>query len=65
MKGFIINGTLSPKHREASLELIEDDHTIELKHDSEIIARFSATGVKIQEIYKEADEWLRKNPQRL
>ncbi len=61
MKGFVINGTLAPRHREAGLELVEtDDHIVELRHNFEIITRFSATGVKIEEIYKEADKWLQQ-----
>jgi len=60
MRNFIIHGTLAPRHREAGLELTEDDHIIELKHNSEVIARFSAISVKVIEIHKEADKWLKE-----
>lgn len=61
MRDFVIRGTLAPRHREAGLELTEDDHIIELKHDTEAIARFSAISVEISEIHKEADKWLREH----
>jgi len=58
----ILNGSLSPRHREAGLELIEtDDHVLELRtHNAEIVARFSATSTTILEIHKEADKWLQQ-----
>jgi hypothetical protein len=59
MRDFVINGTLSPKHREAGLELTEDDHLIELKYDSKTVAAFSATSVTVAEIHKEANRWLK------
>ena len=42
------------------MELVEDNHTIELKHGKEVIERFSATGADPTEIIRRADEWLAK-----
>lgn len=58
----ILNGTLAPKHRTAGLELIEtDDHLLELRtYNAEVIARFSAIGVTVLEIHREADKWLQQ-----
>jgi hypothetical protein len=58
MHPFIINGTLAPRHREAGLELVEDDHIVELRHNGGSVAQFSATGTTVLEIHKAADKWL-------
>lgn len=63
MSETIINGTLCPRHRDAGLNLVEDDHCIKLQHPSQQapIATFSATGASPDEIIKEADKWLDQN----
>jgi hypothetical protein len=60
MNGFILTGSLAPRHRDAGLTLVEDEDFLQLKHDSqqEPIAVFSSKGAKIEEIVKEADKWL-------
>lgn len=54
-----INGTLSPKLREAGYELEEDDHVVTLKHLNEIVARFSAARATSASIHKTAEEHLK------
>jgi len=56
----ILDGTLAPRHRDAGLSLVEDEHFLQLKHNSqqEPLAVFSATGATIEEIIKEADRYL-------
>jgi hypothetical protein len=61
MNQFVISGTLAPRHRDVGLELTENDHTLELKdREGNSIAQFSATGVTIEEIYREADRYIEK-----
>ena len=62
MNNFVINGTLCPQHRDAGLTLVENEDFVELQHpdEKEPIARFSAKGVTIEEIHKEADKYIGK-----
>ena len=52
---------LLPMHLAKGLILDEDDtHTVLLKNDkSEIIARYSSTGVKAEQIRQDANRWLK------
>lgn len=59
VKDFRLTGSLAPHHREAGMELFEiDDHIIELRQHDKVIAHYSATGVTIEQIVKDADRWL-------
>ena len=44
---------LSPEARREGFSVTEDDHTLMLRKDGQVIARFSATGVKVDNILKE------------
>lgn len=49
---------LRPEHREAGLYLEENDHTLYLKRDDEILAKWSATGASRDSILNESDRYM-------
>lgn len=56
----ILKGALLPAHLTAGIELYEpDDHLIVLRCGGEVIATYSASGAKVEEIRKDATEWLK------
>lgn len=58
----VLKGALLPVHVAAGIELYEpDDHMLVLRCKSEVIATYSATSVKVEEIQKDATEWLEQH----
>ena len=58
----VLNGCLLESHREAGIELYEpDDHLLVLRCKGEVIATYSSISVRIEEIRKDATEWLREH----
>jgi len=51
----ILTRVLKEEHRQAGLYLEEDDHILYLMRGQQTLARFSATGLTIEELHKEAD----------
>ncbi len=60
MRNEILDGTLTPKHREVGLRLVEiDDHFLELRNrQGDVIATFSQSGATVIAIKEEADKYL-------
>lgn len=68
MRDFVLNGTLSPQHREAGLWLCLapiDNSVLNLIHNGSVIATYSATGAKVEEIRADATEWMEKQKKEL
>ena len=58
----VLKGALLPAHIAARIELYElDDHLLVLRCKGEVIATYSAIGVRVEEIQKDATEWLEKH----
>lgn len=57
----ILKGALLPAHLTAGIELYEpDDHLLVLRCKGEVIATYASTGALVEEIRKDATEWLEK-----
>jgi hypothetical protein len=58
----ILKGALLPAHLAAGIELYEpDDHILVLRCKGKVIATYASTGVLVEEIRKDATEFLRKD----
>ena len=59
----VLSGCLLESHRKAGIELYEpDDHLLVLRHcKGEVIATYSSTGARVEEIRSDATEWLEKH----
>lgn len=58
----VLKGALLPAHLAAGIELFEpDDHLLILRCGGEVIATYSAIGVKVDTIRNDASEWLAGN----
>lgn len=58
----VLSGYLLESHRKAGIELYEpDDHILILRCKGEVIATYASTGAFVEEIRKDATEWLRKS----
>ena len=57
----ISKGALQPRHLIAGIELHEpDDKMLVLRCKGEVIATYPAKGVRVEEIRKDADEYLER-----
>ena len=56
----ILKGALLPIHLAAGIELNEDDHLLVLRCKGEVIATYASTGARVEEIRKDATEWLER-----
>jgi hypothetical protein len=58
----ILKGALLPAHLTAGIELYEpDDHLLVLRCKGEVIATYASTGALVNEIRKDASEFLAKS----
>jgi len=56
-----INNLITEEYRQQGLNLKEDsDHIIELREDKQVLARFSQTGINIENLLKVCRETIRE-----